>query len=53
MKKTKKSLVQTVAYSAPQVTAQSFAVEGGFSLSQPEELGLPGETPDVNNFGEF
>ena len=49
--KTTKTLVQTAVYSAPQVTAHAFAVEAGFSLS--DELGLPGETPDVNDFGEF
>ena len=50
MRKTK-NLVQTAIYSAPQVTVQFFAVEKGFSLSQ--EVGLPGETPEVNDFGEF
>ena len=44
-------LVQTATYSAPQITAQSYAVERGFSLSQ--ELGLPGKTPVVNDYGEF
>lgn len=44
-------MVQTATYSAPQITAQSFAVERGFSLSQ--EIGLPGETPVVNDYGEF
>jgi hypothetical protein len=51
MKTTKQLEVQTAIYSAPQVTTHAFAVEAGFSLS--DELGLPGETPDVNDFGEF
>ena len=51
MKKMKQLSVQAASYSAPQITAYSFAVEGGFTLSQ--ESGLPGETPDVNDFGDF
>lgn len=43
--------VQAATYCAPQITAQSYAVERGFSLSQ--EMGLPGETPAVNDYGEF
>lgn len=43
--------VQAATYCAPQITAQSYAVERGFSLSQ--EMGLPGETPVVNDYGEF
>lgn len=51
--KESKTLVQTALYSAPQILSHAFAVEGGFSLSDPQDLGLPGETPDVNDFGEF
>ena len=42
--KESKTLVQTAIYSAPQIQTQAFAVECGFSLADPQYLGLPGES---------
>lgn len=38
-------------YENPQLSVMNVATEAGFSLS--ESAGLPGETPNVNDFGEF
>lgn len=39
-------------YEQPQLSIFKFSVEAGFTLSE-DRLGLPGENPDVNDFGDF
>jgi len=40
-------------YIAPELTRFSFKAEAGFAVSDPDSFGLPGENPEVNDFGDF
>ena len=40
-------------YIAPELTRFSFKSEAGFAVSDPDSFGLPGENPEVNDFGDF
>ena len=40
-------------YESPELLMESFAPEAGFSLSSDETVGLPGEKPEFNDYGDF
>ena len=40
-------------YESPDLLMESFAPEAGFNLSGDDELGLPGEKPEFNDYGDF
>lgn len=43
--------MRKLGYMTPELSKLDFVVEAGFALS--DNLGLPGETPDSKDYGEF
>ena len=43
--------MRKLGYISPELSKFDFVVEAGFALS--ENVGLPGETPESNDYGEF
>lgn len=49
----KNTMKKNEQYLAPELIVISVEVEAGFSASNDSDYGLPGESPDWNDFGEF
>lgn len=46
--------MRKLSYISPELSELNFAVEAGFGLSDENPFaGLPGETPESNDYGEF
>ena len=43
--------MRKLSYISPELSKIDFEVEAGFALS--DNVGLPGETPESNDYGEF
>ena len=50
----KNRFMRKLSYISPELSELNFAVEAGFGLSDENPFaGLPGETPESNDYGEF